>query len=74
MSVRELENLIKRREASSLKKMTKSRDHEIITLEEDLQRILGTKVRVVAQKKRGKIIIEYYSLDDLDRLIKIIKK
>ena len=35
---------------------------------------LGTKVRVMPKKKRGKIVIEYYSLDDLDRIIGQIKK
>ena len=33
-----------------------------------------TKVRVMPQKKRGKIVVEYYSLDDLDRIIRLIKK
>ena len=47
---------------------------EVVSLEEDLQRTLGTKVRLMPQKKRGKIVIEYYSLDDLDRIIQLIKK
>ncbi len=76
LSVRELENLIKSGSKSSSRreKKNKERGHEIVALEEALQRVLGTKVRVMAQKKRGKIIIEYYSLDDLDRLIKVLKK
>ncbi|MBU0468656.1 MAG: ParB/RepB/Spo0J family partition protein [Candidatus Omnitrophica bacterium] len=76
LSVRELENLIKKGNKGSSRRDKKAieRNHEIISLEEDLQRALGTKVRVMAQKKRGKIIIEYYSLDDLDRLLKVLKK
>ena len=77
LSVRELENLVKsfqekggkRRERSTVKS-----NHEIIALEEDLQRILGTKVRILFQKKRGKIVIEYYSSDDLERIMRLIKK
>ena len=49
------------------------RDHEIVRLEEELQRVLGTKVKIDAQKKRGKIVIEYYSLEDLDRILEKIR-
>jgi len=76
LSVRELENLVKTKVKGGSRKV-KGKDttsHEIIALEEDLQKILGTKVRVKTAKKRGKIVIEYYSLDDLDRIIRIIKK
>ena len=76
LSVRETENLVQIRNKSGARrakpKETKSRD--IVALEEDLQRALGTKVRLVTQKKRGKIVIEYYSFDDLDRIIHLIKK
>jgi len=76
LSVRELENLVqsKTKGGSRRIKYQTTRDHEIIALEEDLQKTLGTKVRVVPQKKRGKIVVEYYSLDDLDRIIRLIKK
>ncbi|MBN1869821.1 MAG: ParB/RepB/Spo0J family partition protein [Candidatus Omnitrophica bacterium] len=76
LSVRELENLVQAKSKGGTRRVSKqaSRDHEVIALEEDLQRTLGTKVRIIPQKKRGKIIIEYYSLDDLDRIIQLIKK
>ena len=76
LSVRELENLVqsKNKGGSRRTKPQTAKDHEIIALEEDLQKTLGTKVRVSAQKKRGKITIDYYSLDDLDRIIRLIKK
>ena len=51
-----------------------SKDRYVVELEEDLQRTLGTKVRIKAQKKRGQVVIEYYSPDDLERIIHIIKK
>ena len=77
MSVRELENLINVKiEGLARKKILKAkvRDHEMVLLEEELQRVLGTKVRIQAKKKRGKLIIEYYSLDDFDRILKILKR
>jgi len=76
LSVRELENLVqsKARGGARRAKPQTTKDHEIVALEEDLQKALGTKVRVIPQKKRGKIVIEYYSLDDLDRILQLIKK
>ena len=80
LSVRELESLVKSvaapKEPSGIRreKKEKQKNHEILRLEEELQKTLGTKVRVDASKKRGKIVIEYYSLDDLERLIQLIKK
>jgi ParB family chromosome partitioning protein len=76
LSVRELENLVQKKDQGGTRrgKDKPAQSHEVIALEEDLQRTLGTKVRVMTQKKRGKIVIEYYSLDDLDRIIQLIKK
>ncbi len=76
LSVRELENLVVStgKGGSRREKNKKVKDYEIISLEEDLQKTLGTKVRIMAQKKRGKIVIEYYSTNDLDRIIQLIKK
>ncbi len=42
--------------------------------EEDLIEALGTKVQIVARNKKvGKIEIEYYSLDDLDRICGLLQ-
>ena len=51
----------------------KARDTEIRSLEERLQQALGTKVRIHHGKKRGRIEIEYYSLDDLDRVLRLLR-
>lgn len=76
LSVRELEALIKSEGHTLLRhaKREKPKNADISSIEEDLQRIVGTKVRIQAQKKRGKIIIEYYSFDDLERIMGIMKK
>ena len=42
-------------------------------MEEDLKRILGTKVNLVMSGKRGRIEIEYYSREELDRLIELLQ-
>ena len=51
-------------------------DPDLRSIVEELQRLLGTRVRLLpkARSARGKIEIEYYSLPDLDRIIQTIKK
>ena len=40
---------------------------------QEMERVLGTKVRIVEKaKKRGRIEIEYYTPDDLDRIYSVI--
>jgi ParB family chromosome partitioning protein len=50
-------------------------DADLRSVMEELQRTLGTRVRLLpkARSSRGKIEIEYYSLPDLDRIIQTIK-
>jgi len=79
ISVRETELLIKKLSKSEEKtgavRAVKSRvTVEIRHLEEELMEHLGTKVSIKDKNHRGKIIIEYYSLDDFERLMDKIKK
>lgn len=77
LSVREIERLVKnpseKTDVIEVKGYLKNKA-ELSSLEEDLQRTLGTKVRVLGTGKKGKIIIEYYSLEEFDRIIGVIKK
>lgn len=43
-------------------------------LESDLRLRLGTKVQIIDKNGKGKIVIEYYSLDDFDRIMSCIKE
>lgn len=43
-------------------------DEHLIALADALQKKLGTKVKITGSKS-GKIAVEYYSLDDLDRIL-----
>ncbi len=77
MSVRQVEALVKRALEGDGKykaKTGKPKDRDIEILEEDLRRALGTKVTVEDKKGKGKLIIEYYTLDDLDRILGILRK
>jgi len=73
LSVRELENLIKKRKVSMAGKTVIKKDPQVLSVEEELQRILGTRVKIIQGRKRGKIQIEYYSSDDRERLIGLLK-
>jgi ParB family chromosome partitioning protein len=75
LSVKELENLVKSRRIKGAKRrMGQSvREPIIAALEEQLQHILATKVRVSKRKKRGHILIEFYSQEDLDRIVNILR-
>lgn len=77
LSVREIERIVKKATSASPAvepKKEKAKIQDVMSLEEELQRTLGTKVRVSGNNKKGKIVIEYYSLEDLDRIIGILKK
>jgi len=75
LSVRELESLIKTRRPKVLKRKIGQGQREPIVaiLEEQLQHALSTKVRISKRKKRGHINIEFYSQEDLERIVKVIK-
>ena len=74
LSVREAEYFVKRKIVGKAHP-SRPRKHstEIRTVEEELQRILGTKVTLLHHGKRGKILIEYYSNDDLERLLNLLR-
>lgn len=76
LSVRELEALIKAEGHTLLRhaKREKPKNTDISSIEEELQRVVGSKVRIQSQKKRGKIIIEYYSFDDLERILGLLRR
>lgn len=72
-SVREAEQLV-RRVADLRKKPSKAKDPDILQVEESLQHMLGTKVNIRQGKKRGRIEIQYFSNEDLQRLLGLILK
>ena len=75
LSVREIERLIKEentpKKKRSGKKIEKSAD--VRKVEDDLKQIMGTKVNLNQSGKKGRIEIEYYSREELERLIELLK-
>jgi ParB family chromosome partitioning protein len=71
-SVRDIEKKVKVRKKVSKKKISK---YEPIyrDIENTFQSFFGTKVKLDAGEKKGKIIINYSSNDDLERILGLIK-
>ena len=75
LSVRAAERLtekIKDDARPERKKRKPSVNAEIAAVEDELRKIFGTKVNINGKASTGKIEIEYYSIDELNRLIDML--
>ena len=66
LSVRDLERLLRHVPAAKSRRRQQAGRSPV---EEQLRRKLGTKVRLIEGKVGGKLVIEYYSSGELDRLV-----
>lgn len=75
LSVREVEALVNSINEEKPKKQNKKRDKspDVMKVEEELKTILGTKVNLKYSGKKGKIEIEYYNREELERLIEFLR-
>lgn len=69
-------NEIEKRVQSKKKQKDKSDKYEAIyrDIEDSFQSFFGTKVRLDAKKRSGKIIIQYSTNEDLERILELIKQ
>jgi len=74
LNVREAERLAAQegKKTAEKKPGLKQDDYETAHLVEDLRTIFGTKIDLHRGKDRGRIVIEYYSNDEFDRIIEIL--
>ena len=76
LSVRQTEVLVKKLQEEEKPAKAKGADEQRIYLEEiekNLSTRLGRKVSIAAGKKKGKIELEYYDLDDLEHLLALLE-
>jgi ParB family chromosome partitioning protein len=73
LTVRDVERLAARRREKAASSKKPESDPDLQAVEEDLVRILGTKVKIAGSRKKGTIKIQYFSLDDLNRVYRKIK-
>ena len=77
LSVRETERLVRRLKAAKKRPMASQNRSEQIyltSLAEDLSRHLGTKILIKKDGQKGRVEIEFYSNDDLERLLDRLKQ
>ena len=73
LNVRQTEKLVKSIINGKKKKLLKKSEPYITDIQERLKNILGTKVNISYGRKKGKIEIEYYSYEDLERIMDLLK-
>jgi ParB family chromosome partitioning protein len=73
-SVRQGEELVRKKRGSKGPKRRKAKDDEYLRfLSDDLKRALGTKVDIKKSGSRGNIVIYFYSDEELDRLLDLLR-
>jgi ParB family chromosome partitioning protein len=75
VSVRQAEEMVDRRlpEAKKERAVPPPKDPNVRAAEEAMEHALGTRVRVIEKKKGGgRVEIDYYSLEDLNRIYDIV--
>jgi ParB family chromosome partitioning protein len=73
LSVRDVEKIVSRAKKKPHAVKKHDFDPDLRSVEEDLVKILGTKVTISGSRKRGAIKVLYYSLDDLNRIYDKLK-
>lgn len=77
LSVRQTEALVKRMARSTQvidAKKTTSEQRHLNLMADNLSRTFGTKVQIKKHGKKGKLEIEFYTNEDLDRLLDLFNK
>lgn len=82
LSVRGVEAIVKEiSDKKQSQKVQPSKRHaarrvspQIKQIEDELVSILGTKVHIHAKKDNGKIEVSYFSVDDLERILELLRK
>lgn len=74
LSVREIEKLAGAEKTTTKRRPAKKvKDPNTLRVEEELKVCLGTKVTINRNGKKGKLEIEYYSNEELERIIELLK-
>ena len=74
LTVRDVENLIKMLNKPTSEKPVKVQSLELKDFSDRIKRALATKVEIKGDDNKGKIVINYYSKDDLNRIYDILNK
>ena len=73
LSVRKVEDLVSKLGQPKKKPAKKVKNANTIHVENELKNLYGTRVNIKEKGKKGTIELEYYSTDELNRLIELLK-
>ncbi len=73
LSVRETEKIVAKLGKAKKAPKAKEKNADLARVEAELKEALGTRVKINQAGKKGKIEIEYFSKDELERLIELLK-
>lgn len=73
LSVRETEKLVKSLSTKPKRSAKRKKNPEIAVIETELKEKLGTKISIKKIGNKGKIEIDFFSRDELERLIEILR-
>jgi ParB family transcriptional regulator, chromosome partitioning protein len=73
LNVRVTEQLVKRRSTARRASRVQARDADVAALESDLARALGLRVTIASKPRGGALTLHYTSLDQLDRLLALLR-
>jgi len=75
LTVRETEMMVEEflRPPIAVEKPERKVDPNVRAAEQDLERVLGCRVRIKDRNGKGRIEIEYKSLEDFDRVLEAVK-
>jgi ParB family chromosome partitioning protein len=74
LSVRQTEELVRRKRDEAPARERHALSHDLQDLEAQLRGILATKVGIVRTRRGGRLVIDFYSDEELDRLYSIITR
>jgi len=73
LSVRDVEKLVQGKKGKVFRPKKGAADADLKALEEELIRVMGTKVAISGNRQRGAVRIFYFSMDELNRIYELIK-
>lgn len=74
LSVRQTEELVRRKREDGPAQRRGALNHDLQDLEAQLRGVLATKVGIVRTRRGGRLVIDFYSDEELDRLYSIITR
>jgi ParB family chromosome partitioning protein len=74
LSVRQTEELVRRKRDPGTKRGSRPISGDLADLEAQLRGVLATRVGIVRTRRGGRLVIEFYSDEELDRLYAIITR